>query len=79
MSFCCAQDFSQVQEAHDKFVSTIKQQSLRSSVKMRGHVDQMLLMARRLCGLVRGAREGGIDMEGVQVRVPRVLFWVWRL
>lgn len=65
---CCVQDFREVQDAHDRFVHMLKMQSLIYSVKMMGHINSVLLMARRLCGLVRGAREGGIDMEGVQVR-----------
>lgn len=67
----CMQDFREVQDAHDKFVHMLKMQSLIHSVKMIGHIKEVLSMARQLCGLVRGAREGGIDMESVQVRRRR--------
>jgi hypothetical protein len=65
---CVPQDFREVQDAHEKFVKTLKQQSLVYSAKMMGHIHHLLSMARRLCALVRGARGAGIDMDSVQVR-----------
>jgi hypothetical protein len=71
---CVMQDFREVQDAHEKFVKTLKQQSLVYSAKMMGHIHQLLSMARRLCALVRGARGAGIDMDSVQVPGRCVLY-----
>lgn len=54
-------------QAHEKFVKALKQQSLLYSNKLMSEMARVFVLARQLCGLVKGARERGIDFDAVQV------------
>lgn len=62
------QDFAEVAAAHERFLETLKTQSLLLVGSLHGSMHLVLALCRQLCALVKGARERGVDMGAVQVQ-----------
>jgi hypothetical protein len=69
-----AQDFSEAERAHDRFLHALVTQSFLSHASLCRQFGEVFGQARRLCGIVARARGGeGVDWAAVQVRWLRAV------
>jgi hypothetical protein len=62
------QDFAEAEHAHERFLHALVTQSFLSHQLLGRQFGEVFEQSSKLCRLVRGARERGIDWEQVKVR-----------